>query len=654
MLTAVIATIGLAIAASAGAGAHAEVALAAASPGAQPAFHACEGGHWECGHLTVPLDPSGTLPGTVTLAMHRRMAAHAQSATAILVLAGGPGQAALPFTEQMLELLGVVAGDRDVILLDQRGTGFSGPLSCHAFEASGLYSTLALEVESCASQIGAARSLYTSTFSAADIEAVRAASGYRRLVLFGTSYGTKVAELYARAHPEQTEALILDSPVTPEGPETLARPTFAAIRGVMGALCARRACRGITRSPLGDLSAVLASARAGRLRGRVVGGRGAAREVRIGSGGILGALLQGDFAPPLRAALLSADAAAVHGDTAPLARLLSLAGGSGVSGEDLDAPLYYATTCEEQGFPWSRTSTPARRLAEARAAATAAARAFTPFTPAEAIALGDAEACFRWPYGAGPAPAPALAPGPRVPTLVLSGGQDIRTPTAEARRAASLIPGARLLVVPAVGHGVLEEDGSGCALRAVATLLGGSPAPCMPPAPSLRPAPLPPRALSALAPAGGVGGRAGITIAALKATVADLGRTLALELEIGGEGPLALGGLRAGWAQVESARLQLHGYSYVPGVSVSGSLSGGAGELRIHGGGSAPGALRSSGDGIWQGALGGVPVRLSASALASAAIVGGHAEAGARKAGLGAGGAGGGLRAVGARALRSR
>ena len=43
--------------------------------------------------------------------------------------------------------------------------------------------------------------------------------GYEKLVLYGTSYGTKVALEYAERYPENVEALVLDSVVLPEGPE---------------------------------------------------------------------------------------------------------------------------------------------------------------------------------------------------------------------------------------------------------------------------------------------------------------------------------------------------------------------------------------------------------------------------------------------------
>ena len=78
-----------------------------ASANAQIAFTPCgNSNNFACGHLTVPLDPSGTVSGTITLAIRRHRAPVGEAHTAIIALAGGPGQAALPFAEAFAELLG--------------------------------------------------------------------------------------------------------------------------------------------------------------------------------------------------------------------------------------------------------------------------------------------------------------------------------------------------------------------------------------------------------------------------------------------------------------------------------------------------------------------------------------------------------------------
>ncbi len=108
--------------------------------------------------------------------------------------------------------------------------------------------------ERCALEIGPARGGYTTQESVEDIEAIRQAAGYEKLVLYGTSYGTKVAEEYAERYPQHVESLVLDSVVPPNGPEPFSIPTFQAIGSVLGELCSNNACAGITTNPVADIA----------------------------------------------------------------------------------------------------------------------------------------------------------------------------------------------------------------------------------------------------------------------------------------------------------------------------------------------------------------------------------------------------------------
>ena len=93
------------------------------------------------------------------------------------------------------------------------------------------------------------------------------AGGYEKLVLYGTSYGTKVAEEYAQDYPSHVEALVLDSVVPPNGPDPLNRATFAAVPRILRQLCARRACAHITPNPTADLADLVRRLGHGELRG---------------------------------------------------------------------------------------------------------------------------------------------------------------------------------------------------------------------------------------------------------------------------------------------------------------------------------------------------------------------------------------------------
>jgi pimeloyl-ACP methyl ester carboxylesterase len=604
---------------------------------AQIAYAPCgKSNDFACGHLTVPLDPGGATPGTITLALRRHRATVGEAHSAIIALAGGPGQPALPFAEAFAELLGPIAATRDLIVFDQRGIGLSDPLSCHAFEVPRLFHSLGSLIETCGDQLGADRSFYTTADTVADIEAIRQAGGYEKLVLYGTSYGTKVAEEYAQEYPSHVEALVLDSVVPPHGPETLDRPTFAAIPRILRQICANRACAHITSNPVEDLARVVKRMGSQGISGRYVTAQGKPRHVALSAGELLGMLLAGDFSDPLRAEFVTAVAAAARNDDAPLARLLEAAGQGEGETEDFDTPLYYATTCEEQLFPWSRSAGPKARIAQATAAAKALpASTFAPFTSADALEFSDVDACAHWPYNS-PAPTVDEAPLPNVPTLIVSGADDLRTPTANAREVAAEIPDSHLLVVPYTGHSVLTEEQTSCASEALQALFAAtSIKPCRPAPPpaSLRPAPLPPERLRAIAPAGGYNGAPGRTLHAVTLTLQDLIRQLTLQLTFGGAAEdttlaaLRTGGLRAGWGGFANGVFSLHDYSYVPGVTVSGSITAGAVDLNVSGSAAAHGTLRLGPRHALVGTLGGLHVLLPASSTATTAIVGDDAQA---------------------------
>ena len=269
-----------------------------------------------CGHLTVPLDPSGATPGTIALAMRRHRAPVGEAKNAVIALAGGPGQSAIPFLGQFGQVLGKIADTRDVIAFDQRGTGLSHPLSCPAFEhLTGGGSPGAVAI--CAGQIGPTRGLYTTADTVADIEAIRQAGGYEKLVLYGTSYGTKVAERYAQIYPSHVEALVLDSVVPPSGPEPFDLTTFEAVGRVLRQLCGAGACAHITKSPVSDLARLAKRIGGERIGGRAIDDEGKAHEVEISTNDLIGTLIDGDLDPVLRSEFPAAAHSAVRATPRP-------------------------------------------------------------------------------------------------------------------------------------------------------------------------------------------------------------------------------------------------------------------------------------------------------------------------------------------------
>ena len=603
------------------------LALLVAAPAAHADLgtRACgDGGALRCGTLDVPLARSGAVPGTVGLAYARRPAT-GTATEAVVPLAGGPGQAALPFTGDFATSLAPVLAGRDLVVFDQRGTGSSGPLNCFgdAGPSSGA------QVRACATSLGGARDFYRSIDSAQDIEALRVAGGYRKIVLYAVSYGTRVALTYAALHPDRVAALVLDSVVPLEGPDVWSRPSFAALPRVLRDLCAGDACRLASSTPNADLRLLVRRLQRAELRGSVTGPDGTRVGLRLTAVGLWQTLLAGDLNPTLRAELPGAVRAALRGDRTPILRLRARA--AGLNGSvpagrltglqtpaDLSTTLYTATRCSETAIPWDPASSSSARVQEAGSALNGLpASSFSPFARSVPFTQSIIDLCAAWP-GA-PLPATTLGALPAVPTLILDGSADLRTPAEQAHRVGAAIPGARIVTVPNTGHSVLGSDLSGCADDELAAFAAGTASTCKPNATPISPTPRPPLGLSALS--GGT--KALRTVAAVRATLNDVRRQLIGDAIAAGRSVTTgarTGGLRGGVARVNGDVVDLTRVTYVPGVRVSGTYAikrGGTSQLQVTGPRAARGRLEIDGAGTARGTLGGRTIEAAASASAA-------------------------------------
>jgi pimeloyl-ACP methyl ester carboxylesterase len=606
---------------------------------------------FSCASLAAPLDRTGKTPGTVALSIERKAAGPTQTQSAVIALAGGPGQAANPLAEQLATAIAPALSARDLLVFDQRGTGKSNPLSCPVFgDVAALEkateSTIGPLIELCALQIGQARGSFTTQESVEDIEAIRHAAGYKKLVLYGTSYGTKVALEYAERYPQHVESLVLDSVVPSNGPEAFEVDRFQAIAPALTELCSNGACAGITTSPLGDMAKLLAKLRKRTLSGSAFDGAGKRHTVSFGELDLLDVLEAGDLNPALRALLPAAVKSALRGDPDPLLRLNLIAEGlvpsvpirpesEPTSSEEENNALFLATSCEETLFPWQRAAPTATKLSEATAALHAIPTTdFYPFDTNAALAGSLVPVCDSWPDAA--AAPPAQSPLPNVPTLIFSGEQDLRTPTSGAKAVAALIPDAQLLLVPYTGHSVLGSDFSGCAQAAVgAFFTGAAVQPCSAAtANAFAPTPVAPRKLAYVRAPAGLRGKPGRTLTAVLDAVVDLDRqVVAATLQAEQELPngSSFGGLRGGYAKLTSTAAVLKSFSFVTGVGLSGTFPVKDHELqpatiRISGSSAAAGYVRLSADKRVTGMLGGKRFSVSLTKVKLSRVDGGGGE----------------------------
>lgn len=181
-----------------------------------------------CGVLAVPLDRANRQSVTLQLsiAVVPALNRHAEAAP-LFLLAGGPGQGAISMYTSYASAFTRVNRDHDLVLLDQRGTGNSSPLSCEYPDdwqaPPDPMPALRQATADCLKRYGDAVRFYTSSAAVADLDAVRGALGYPVIDLYGVSYGTRVAQLYMRRFPATVHAAILDGVTYPEqaiGPDT--------------------------------------------------------------------------------------------------------------------------------------------------------------------------------------------------------------------------------------------------------------------------------------------------------------------------------------------------------------------------------------------------------------------------------------------------
>ena len=202
--------------------------MAAPAAHAAIAYAPCQPAGYQCGTLSVPLDRSGAVPGTVTLSATRVVATSNPTKTAVVGLAGGPGQAAIPNAQSFARIASAGLATRDLLVFDQRGTGASGRLRCAAFERPSI-STVAT-VNACAQELGAApRPVPHGRVR----RRPRGAAGRVAATTSSCSSACPTAprspSTTPRSTPTHVESLILDSMVPPEGSDPL-QPDLAAGR----------------------------------------------------------------------------------------------------------------------------------------------------------------------------------------------------------------------------------------------------------------------------------------------------------------------------------------------------------------------------------------------------------------------------------------
>lgn len=402
-----------------------------------------------CGTLRVPENPAAPQGRMIDLHVAWLPAGDKTEPAPdpVFFLAGGPGQAASEHAGTVANALREVRKQRHVFLLDQRGTGKSAALACpkpveERFEESTDPDDIVDYARLCAAGLKADARFYTTTQAVADLDAVRRALGVGQVNLVGVSYGTRVAQQYAAAHPQATRALVLDGVVPNDlvvGGEfarmferTLLMRSKAC---VADPTCARR-------YPI-DLRTQVAALKQ-KLDAAPIEvdyrdpATGEAKRDTLSGQTVVGLSFLFSYMPQAAALLPVVVDEATQGRYGPLMSLAAMSQGS-MQGS-MNRAMQWSVVCAEDAD---------RHRADPRDAQTVLGEDFSgPFF----------SVCQHWPRGTRPAGfEKPLATA--VPALLMSGELDPVTPPEYGARVAKSLPKARHVVLKGQGHNVI---GTGC------------------------------------------------------------------------------------------------------------------------------------------------------------------------------------------------
>jgi pimeloyl-ACP methyl ester carboxylesterase len=408
----------------------------------------------QCGVVRRALDPAR--PDGPTIEVHYVVVpamARRKVPDPVVLLAGGPGQSAIGLAAQAMALFSRLNNRRDIVLVDQRGTGKSAPLQCQDARRE----TLAEQSDpdrqiqrlmQCKAELLKLPSLhadsdlglFTTTIAMQDLDAVRAQLGVERINLVGISYGTRAGLEYMRQFPGRVRRSVLDAVAPPDMvlPASFSADGQAAFDALLRACEEQAACRASYPTLRADWAALLASLPKPATAAQPLSGT--PEHFTLTRDMVLGAVRSALYMPATAAALPAAITEAAAGRIDALVGVGALL--SSRKGIQLAMGMHFSVVCAED--------TP--RLDRATDA------------PGADFGADFAQlyrrVCAQWPRGAVPAAFYDVPANP-TPTLLFSGGLDPAAPPRHGERIAKALgPAAQHVVVPHAGHGVLAI---GCA-----------------------------------------------------------------------------------------------------------------------------------------------------------------------------------------------
>jgi pimeloyl-ACP methyl ester carboxylesterase len=373
----------------------------------------------------------------------------------LFVFEGGPGGGAATLAQYRIPLFRRFQTDRDVVLIDQRGTGHSNPLDCESDKTDDdIHDIDTYPIDrfrTCLERIHADTRLYTTPIAMDDIDDVRRYLGYDAINLWGGSYGTRAALVYLKRHEATVRTVTLDGVAPPDMrlPLYMARDGQRALDRLIEACAADAGCTQqfpALRSTVAKLWAQLDA----RPRVQFVHPRtGKPSTIAVSRRLIASIVFQSLYSPDVAALLprLLTDAAAGN-----FQGLFALAFSQDLPKGAMSEGMFLSVVCAED-MP---------RIAPEEIAREASGR----FIGA-AMFETRMKPCEFWPSGTVAADYYAPVTSSK-PVLVFSGADDPVTPPSWGEEVTQHLPNARHVVVPGAGHITIMR---GCVPELVGTFL---------------------------------------------------------------------------------------------------------------------------------------------------------------------------------------
>jgi pimeloyl-ACP methyl ester carboxylesterase len=439
-------------------------------------LHRCPDVDAYCGNLERPLDPQTAAAGgngnPARITIHFEFYPHtghrpgtAPPEATLVASEGGPGYPATLSRDDYLALFAPLRENRDLLLMDNRGTGRSGALNCAALQSAPSWTVEG--VAACGRTLGPGAPLYSTAFAADDLAAVLDALKIAHIDLYGDSYGTYFAQVFALRHPERLRTLVLDGAYPLDGPDYAWYPNYApAMREKFNAACRRDAvCAELPGTALEHLQPALSALRAAPFPAAARDGDGRDRAFRADASALATVMFAG---APALVTLRELDAAArafTDGDRLPLLRLMAETYSSVDSRDPSEDPrkwsagLAAAVMCHDPPQIFDMRLPPEARAEQRDQLIAARERTapgtYAPFTIDEyrgmPLDYSFIDECVAWPVAPANDPAGHVvadnARYPEIPTLVLSGELDDITSVADGAAVARAFPRARQVVI---------------------------------------------------------------------------------------------------------------------------------------------------------------------------------------------------------------